>query len=113
MSVHVRGIIRFLDDNALEDVLRMTTLHFENHDQQSSTVFDNLPSEFKQRVMKAIVAFEIDVKEMDTVFKLSQDRDAQSYQNIIVRLREQGEDGLEIAAEMEKRTNEVFADTRE
>jgi len=62
MSVHAKGIIRFLDDTALEDVLRKTTLHFENHNQQSTTIFDNLPIEFKQKVMKVILAFEIEVK---------------------------------------------------
>ena len=113
MSVHVKGIIRFLDDTALVDVLRMTTLHFENHNQQSSTIFDNLPSEYTQKLMKAIVAFEIEVKEMDTVFKLSQDRDAKSYENIIERLKEQGEAGQVIAAEMEKRTKEVFSVAKE
>ncbi len=112
MSVHAKGIIRFLDDIALEDVLRKTTLHFENHNQQSTTIFDNLPLEFKQKVMKAIVAFEIEVKEMDNVFKLSQDRDAKSYDNIIERLKEQGEDGQVIAAEMEKRTRQVFPDDK-
>jgi len=113
MSVHAKGIIRFLDDIALEDVLRKTTLHFENHNQQSTTIFDNLPLEFKQKVMKAIVAFEIEVKEMDNVFKLSQDRDAKSYDNIKERLKGQGEDGQVIAAEMEKRTNDVFPDHKE
>jgi transcriptional regulator len=108
MSVHAKGIIRFLDDNALEDVLRKTSLHFENYNQQSTTIFDNLPLEFKQKVMKAIVAFEIEVKEMDNVFKLSQDRDAKSYDNIKEQLKKQGEDGQVIAAEMEKRTKEVF-----
>ncbi|MFI5218978.1 MAG: FMN-binding negative transcriptional regulator [Bacteroidia bacterium] len=110
MSVHAKGIIRFLDDTALVDVLRMTTLHFENHNQQSTTIFDNLPSEYTQKLMKAIVAFEIEIKEIDTVFKLSQDRDAKSYDNIIKKLKEQGEDGQVIAAEMEKRTKEVFPD---
>lgn len=108
MSVHAKGIIRFLDDSALEDVLRMTTLHFEGQNHQSTTVFDNLPLAFKQRVMGAIVAFEIEVKEIDTVFKLSQDRDAESYQNIIKKLKEQDEDGRVIAAEMEKRAKELF-----
>jgi transcriptional regulator len=42
------------------------------------------------------------------VFKLSQDRDAKSYDNIIKRLNDQDEDGRVIAAEMEKRTKEVF-----
>lgn len=108
MSVHAKGIIRFLDDTALIDVLRMTTLHFENNNPQSPTIYDNLPSEYTQRLMKAIVAFEIEVQEMDTVFKLSQDRDAASYDNIIKRLKQQDENGRVIAAEMEKRTNDVF-----
>jgi transcriptional regulator len=110
MSVHVQGVIRFLDDNALIDALRMTTLHFENYNPQSTTIYDNLPSDYTQRLMKAIVAFEIEVKSLDTVFKLSQDRDAESYDNIIKRLRQQGESGQVIAAEMEKRTKEVFPD---
>lgn len=104
MSVHIKGIIKFLDYKALEEVLRKTSLHFENYNEQSTTVFDNLPKEFKERVMKAIVAFEIEVIEMDNVFKLSQDRDAQSYRNIIEELKEQGEDGRVIANEMEKRS---------
>ena len=110
MSVHAKGIIRFLDDAALIDVLRMTTLHFENQNQQSATIFDNLPSEYTQRLMKAIVAFEIEVKELETVFKLSQDRDEQSYTNIQEKLKKQGEHGQVIAAEMEKRTKAVFPD---
>ena len=112
MSVHVKGIIRFLDDAALIDVLRMTSLHFENNNPQSTTVFDNLPPEYTQRLIKAIVAFEIEVKEIDTVFKLSQDRDHQSYHNIQEKLKEQGEDGKVIAEEMKKRTKEVFPDKK-
>jgi transcriptional regulator len=113
MSVHVKGSIRFLDDNELIDTLRMTTLHFENYNQKSTTIYDNLPSDYTQKLMKAIVAFEIEVKEMDTVFKLSQDRDAESYNNIIKRLKLQGESGQMIASEMEKRTRELFPDNKE
>ena len=108
MSVHVKGKIRFLSEQALEEVLRKTTLHFENNNQASTTIFDHLPSEFINRVMHAIVGFEIMVTEMDNVFKLSQDRDYQSYQNIIQKLQQQGIDGQTIAAEMQKRTKEVF-----
>ena len=108
MSVHAKGIIRFLDDAALVDALRMVSLHFEDYNTQAATIFDNLPPELTQNLMRAIVAFEIEVKELDTVFKLSQDRDAKSYQNIIIKLREHGEAGKVIAAEMEKRIKEVF-----
>lgn len=108
MSVHAKGTIRFLDDEALIDALRMTSLHFENYDPQSPTIYDNLPPEFIGRVINAIVAFEIEIQETDTVFKLSQDRDLKSYRTIIEKLKEQGESGQVIAAEMEKRTTQVF-----
>jgi transcriptional regulator len=112
MSVHVKGILRFLEDEALVDALRMTSLHFENYNPHSVTIYDNLPSDYTQRLMKMIVAFEIEVTEMDTVFKLSQDRDVESYQNIITKLKEQGESGQVIAAEMEKRTEQVFPNSK-
>ena len=108
MSVHVKGKIRFLDERALEAVLRKTSLHFEDHDPQSTTVFDNLPLEFRQRVMHAIVAFEVEVMAMDHIFKLSQDRDYESYLHIIEKLRQQDLDGQVIAAEMEKRIESLF-----
>lgn len=108
MSVHAKGIIRFLDDDALISVLRKTTLHFENYNQESSTYLDNIPAEMVQRLMKQIVAFEIEVLDINHVFKLSQDRDQQSHHNIKQKLNEQGEDGKVIAAEMEKRTDELF-----
>lgn len=104
MSVHAKGTIRFLDEKGLEKVLRKTTLHFENDDHYSPTAFDNLPEVYTQKAMKAIAAFEIEVTEMDNVFKLSQNQDAESYYNIIRKLKSRGEDGRVIAEEMEKRT---------
>jgi len=108
MSVHAKGTIRFLDEQGLTEVLRKTTLHFENQDKQSTTVFDNLAEEYKKPLMKAIVAFEVEVSEIKHVFKLSQDRDAESYENIKEKLEQQGGDAKAIADEMEKRTKELF-----
>jgi transcriptional regulator len=111
MSVHIKGVIRFLEDAELVDALRAVSLHFEEYNQESATIYDNLPAEYTQRLMKMIAAFEIEVTEMDTVFKLSQDRDLESYQNIIAQLKEKGENGQVIAEEMEKRTKQVFPDS--
>ncbi len=113
MSVHARGSIKFLDESGLETVLRKTTLHFENHDHDSTTVFDNLPEDYKRKLMKAIVAFEIEVQELDNVFKLSQNRDPKSYDNIQEKLKAQNNDGQFIADEMEKRANELFPKGKE
>src|SRR5438034_4059556 len=59
MSVHVKGIIRFLDDAALIDVLRMTSLHFENHNQHATTIYDNLHKDYTKSLMQEVVAYEI------------------------------------------------------
>lgn len=108
MSVHVKGKIRFLDEDGLVDVLKKTSLYFEGSNPQSATIYDNLPEEYTRKLMRAIVAFEIEIKEIETVFKLSQDRDEKSYVNIIQQLRKQDESGKVIADEMERRKGDVF-----
>jgi transcriptional regulator len=108
MSVHAKGRIRFGEGEELEAALRRLTLHYENNNTASTTVFDNLPADYKEKLMKAIVAFEIEVTAMDNVFKLSQNRDEKSYHNIIGKLKEKGADGAAVAAEMEKRASQLF-----
>jgi transcriptional regulator len=109
ISVHVKGIIHFGNKEDLIAILRRLTLHYENNNRGSTTVFDNLPSEYTERLMKAIVAFEVEVISIDNVFKLSQNRDEKSYQNIIRKLKEKGSDGEFIAEEMKKRQQQLFA----
>jgi transcriptional regulator len=107
MSVHARGTLQFLDEPALRNILKRTTNHFENNP-HSGANFEDLPSEYVERMVKAIVAFEIEVKEMDNVFKLSQNRDEKSYDNITDRLKEKGGDAKRIADLMEKRRSKIF-----
>ena len=107
ISVHAKGQLRFLDETALLSVLKRTTNHFENNP-HSGANFDDLPSEYVQRMTKAIVAFEIAVQQMENVFKLSQNRDEKSYDNIITKLDSQDESGKKIAEEMKKRRQDLF-----
>lgn len=108
MSVQVKGLLRFLDQVGLENILRKTTLHFEHNDASSPTTYDQLPTSFKDKYLGAIAGFEIEITNMDAVFKLSQDRDQKSYDNIISKLNEQGPNGQYIAGEMEKRKDKLF-----
>lgn len=108
MSVHAHGIIRFGDTHELRSVLQRLTLHYENGNTESTTVFDNLPAEYTERMMKAIVPFEIEITDLRHVFKLSQDRDEESYENIIQQLKKKDGDAKTIAAIMEKRKSKVF-----
>lgn len=108
MSVHAKGIINFGDGEALANILRRLTLYYENNDRNSTTIFDNLAEEYRNRLMKAIVAFEIEVTEIDNVFKLSQNRTEKSYDNIVKELKKRGGDAEEIGIIMEKRRSKLF-----
>ncbi len=108
MSVHAKGTIRFGDTNELISILKRLSLHYENNNASSATVFDNLPAEYTERMMKAIVPFEIEINDLQHVFKLSQDRDEKSYDNIIKQLKQKDGDAKTIAAIMEKRKSKVF-----
>jgi transcriptional regulator len=108
MSVHAHGTIRFGDTSELRNVLRRLTLHYENNNTESTTVFDNLPAEYTESMMKAIVPFEIEINDLRHIFKLSQNRDEESYDNIIKELKQRNSDAQAISAIMEKRKSKVF-----
>lgn len=108
MSVHARGKLSFLNEAGLTDALRKLTLHFEHQNHHSSTVFDNLPADYTNELMKAIVAFEIEVESIEHVFKLSQNRDEESYEHITEKLKEEGADAAAIAELMDQRKSKVF-----
>jgi transcriptional regulator len=108
ISVHARGKLSFLDAAGLTDALRKLSLHFEHQNQHSSTVFDNLPADYTHELMKAIVAFEIEVESIEHVFKLSQNRDEESYEHITEKLKAEGADAAAVAELMEQRKSKVF-----
>ena len=74
----------------------------------STTVYDNLPEDYRSKLIKAIVAFEVEVDKIDHVFKLSQNRDEESYHHIMDQLRHQDSGGSFIADEMDKRKNRLY-----
>ena len=109
IAVHARGKISFQDEDALTDLLKKLSLHFESGNTASSTIYDNLPSEYLEKLKKAIVAFEIEITELENVFKLSQNQDQKSYDNIVAELKKQEGDAREIGELMEKRRYKVFS----
>jgi transcriptional regulator len=109
ISIHARGEIKFMDDEGLIQLLKKLSLHFENGNVSSTTIYDNLPQEYVDRMRKAIVAFELEVTELENVHKLSQNRDEKSYDNIVQQLKKQEGDGKLIGELMEKRKAEVFS----
>jgi transcriptional regulator len=107
MSVHAKGMLRFVDEASLIEILRQTTAHFENNP-HSPSLFHHLPDAYVQRLVKAIAGFEIEVRASENVFKLSQNGDEESYQNIIRQLQKGDRQAQEIATEMERRSSQLF-----
>jgi transcriptional regulator len=107
MTVHARGRLQFLEEDGLTDLLQKLTARFESS-QPSPSFFEHLPEEYIARLRKAIIAFEIRVESLDNVFKLSQNRDQHSFQQIISRLGQGDESSRRIAAEMLSRRERLF-----
>lgn len=102
MTVHAKGKIILLDEQATHKAIRDITNKYEGKD--TAAAFDKLSDEYIASMLKAIVAFSIEVENIDNVFKLSQNRDEQSKKNIIDELLKRPDDHSKmIAAEMQKR----------
>lgn len=107
LSVHARGQISFLEETALRRILEETTSKYENNE-NSPALFKHLTEDYINRLIKAIIGFEIKVESIENVFKLSQNRDEKSFHTIMEKLNAQDEDGKKIAREMERIKHDFF-----
>ncbi|MBD0368530.1 MAG: FMN-binding negative transcriptional regulator [Flavisolibacter sp.] len=107
MSVHARGTLSFTDEAGLRMILEKTTAHFEQ-DPASPASFQHLPEEYVDKLVQSIAGFSIEIETIENVFKLSQNRDAASFENIIQQLRKGNEAAQCIAWEMEIRKAQLF-----
>ncbi len=102
MTVHAKGKIRFGDEAQTKKIVEGLTNKYEKPD--SPAAFSKLSNEYVDRLVKAIIAFTIEVETLDNVFKLSQNHDEETRQSIIEHLRKNGSDNEKaIAEEMEQR----------
>ena len=108
MSVHLSGKIQFMLPEVFADWMRRFTLQFEQGNVASPTIYDNLGVDYTNKMMAGIVGIEMRVEKLDTVFKLSQNRDEESYVNIIEQLKKRGGNSALIAEEMEKRKGSLY-----
>jgi transcriptional regulator len=100
-AVHVAGTIRFQDATFLHQLLTRLTETFERPG--SPSLVQHMDPAYVQQMMQAIIAFEVEVLSIRNVFKLSQNRDKKSQENIISQLSIEGENAREIARVMEEK----------
>jgi transcriptional regulator len=80
-TVHAVGKMEMKGEDHLYSLLSELTAHFEK-DPNAPTQVKNLDPAYMKENMKAIISFEIEVIELKHVFKLSQNRDDVSHENI-------------------------------
>ena len=100
-AVHAKGILRFTGNDELLQLLTALTARFENNP-DSPSLMQHLPDSYVQSLLKAIIGIEIEVTGLDHVFKLSQNRDAESYRNIKQQLENGDAEAQAIANEMNR-----------
>ncbi len=105
IDVQARGKIKFCDTERTKEIIRGLTNHYES--EGSDAAFDKLPTEYVDRLVKAIIGFTIDISSIENVFKLSQNHNLHTRQNIIEKLSTSTDAGANaIAVEMKKRPSE-------
>lgn len=99
MDVYIKGKVKFTDTEGTKKIIESITNKYENS--ESEAAYQKLPIEYVNRMSDAIVGLYIEVESMENVFKLSQNRDEISTQQIIENLRKSDDFfAREIAREM-------------
>jgi len=105
IDVQARGKIKFYDTERTKKIIHNLTNQYESP--ESEAAFDKLPTEYVNRLVKAIIGFTIEISSIENVFKLSQNHNLQTRENIIEKLMETNDEGAKaIAFEMKKRLSE-------
>lgn len=102
MAVHARGKISFTDEaGTLEAIRQLTDKHIGT---ESPGSFKNIPKNYVDKMLHAIIGFSIEVESLENVFKLSQNRNTSDQKEIIKQLELRNEPGSDfIAKEMKQR----------
>ncbi|WP_188049722.1 FMN-binding negative transcriptional regulator [Flavobacterium sp. GP15] len=101
IAVHVYGKIKIIEGEAVVNSLKRLV---DKHEQQSEKPIriEDLSSKTMRQV-NGIVAFEIEIEEIQATRKMSQNRDEKNYQNIILELEKKNTtESIATAKEMKK-----------
>jgi len=107
LSVHAYGTVKIMEGEALKAALSRLIDTYEHHMSQPVHM-DELPEKNLRDDLRGIVGFEILVTEYQAAAKLSQNRDQQSYHEVITHLDQGDETARAVAAEMEKNALHLF-----
>lgn len=109
MTVQATGALEFYTDEQTIELLKDLTHHFEDC-REHPELLENMKNDYVHSNVKAIAGFEIKPKNLHATFKLSQNRNDESYKNIVRQLEIIcAPQELMIAKEMKKRRPYLFS----
>ncbi|MCL4269585.1 MAG: FMN-binding negative transcriptional regulator [Anaerolineales bacterium] len=103
MNVHVYGKVHMLEG---EELYALLSDLVKKHESATGYSMEGLPADFVEKEIKGVAGFALNVTRIDAAYKLSQNREDESYTNIVRELEKRSDDAShEIAQEMkQKRT---------
>ena len=107
ISVHAYGTVKIIEGEALRAALSRLVDTYE-HAMPEPVHIEEIPERTLQADLRGIKGFQITVTEFQAAYKLSQNRDEQSYNQVIGQLSEGDETARAVAAEMQERCPHVF-----
>lgn len=102
ISVHVYGRVRIVEGEELRAALSRLMNSYEQHMPRPVTM-EEIPEKELNDDLRGIVGFEISIDEVQAAYKLSQNRDPQSYHQVVEELDKGDEVSRKVAEEMKRR----------
>ncbi len=102
IAVHVYGTVRIIEGDELLQELKHLTDKYEQHSEKPVSV-ETMSPDYLKRELRGIVGFKINITNVEASYKLSQNRDAKNFQEIVRHLEKRGDhQSIEVAQEMKK-----------
>lgn len=107
MNVHVYGKVRMLEG---EELYALLSDLVKKHESTTGYSMEGLPADFVEKEIKGVAGFALSVTRIDAAYKLSQNRDDESYTNIVRELEKRSDDAShEIAHEMKQKRTRMLS----
>lgn len=102
IAVHIYGKIKIIEGEKLINALKKLVDKYEANSDKPVAV-EKMSEKFISKEIKGIVGFEIEINEIQSAYKLSQNRDANNHKNIISELDKKGDCNSHVIAEEMKK----------
>lgn len=107
IAVHVYGTVRIMEGEELKGALSRLVDEYERG-KERPVKMGEIPEKELNADLRGIVGFEIRMEEVQAAYKLSQNRDEESYHRVVEELGKGDEVGRKVAEEMERRGDGLF-----